>query len=202
MSKSVREDIDQLLDQQQELLEVQKDVSDTKADIAVLAMVELLKEVKTYLGDLSEIQFKAHQSKEGLSDKRAEIIATAIQKISEIQAKIEFNPQIRVDIAPIASMIAKQNDVLQKQNADILSLMQLMANTPEAKKDEGLYQLVVHMVEKQTLFIEKGFNPVDYSKELAQIAQSIPKRVTEWDMVGTREANGQIKITATAKKFE
>lgn len=188
MSVALRKYLDDAEEEQKALLEVKEDITDTKADIAVGAMGKLLKQVKECFEEYIEC---ANSAKYFDGDLGA-TLANAIMELSKIQATVNFNPMIRVDVTPMATVIAKQNE-------DILMFLEKFS-TPQGEKNEGLYKLISSLIEKQTEFIERGLNKLTLSEDLKTLAQSIPKRITKWEFEGGREPNGRINITATAKE--
>lgn len=197
MAKLLQNHIDELVSQQQELMELEKDIDESKAviagkkaDISLAVVIKLLKDVKSTFDDMIEQQHGTKHFDEALGSK----LASAIEGLSRIQPRVEFNPHILVDVKPIAGQIKDQND-------RILELLGKMTDQ-QAQTNDPLYQIIRAMVERNNAFIEKQIQQYDYTKEFKAIAEAIPRRITEWDIIGSREPNGQIRITATAKKSE
>lgn len=194
MSVIVRKHIEELEQEEQELLEIQKDIADTKADIGIAAVVTLLKSVKDGLAELCEGQYQAEYFEKGVGDK----IAEAITALTRIEHKIVVNNSNIVDVQPIANAIRHTNLTISNQNESLLKLVEKL-NTPNGQANDALYDLVCSMVHKQTLYIERGMKELDYTAQLDKIAEKIQPRVRRWQIEGQREANGRITITATAK---
>lgn len=194
MSLTVRKHIEDLEEEEQKLLEVQKDIADTKADISVAAIVTLLKSVKETLAELCEGQYQAEYFEKGVGDK----ISQAIQAITSIEYKISVNNNNTIDTLPIASAIRSSNAMIMRQNEELMKLVEKMER-PNGQTNEALYELVCTMVARQTMYIEKGMKEMDYTMQLDNIAKKIEPRIKSWHFEGQREANGRIVITATAK---
>jgi hypothetical protein len=195
MSVAVRKHIEELEEEERELLEVQKDIADTKADISVAAVVTLLKSVKDGLAELCEGQYQAEYFEKGVGDK----IAAAITALTQIDHKIEIHNSNVVDVHPIASAIRHSNATIMQQNESLMKLVEKL-NTPNGQTNDALYDLVCSMVQKQCLYIERGMKELDYTTQLDRIAEKIQPRIKRWQIEGQREANGRITIIATAKE--
>lgn len=177
-----------LEEQARDILDIKEDIADAKAEIAIAGLLKLLKRIDKSNDEILEIQNTTEYFDKALSGE----LKSAIEKLGKFEdATIEFKPTINVDLKPIATAISKQND-------EILKFLQKLS-TPNGQQNEGLYNLIVSMVEKNNAFIDKGINQIDYSKQISSIAESIGKRPMKWEFEGYRDHNGRIKITATAK---
>lgn len=93
-------------------------------------------------------------------------VIEAIDKVFNVISKIKFPEQKAIDFAPLNTIATE----IKKGNDNILELL----NKPN--QSEELYRLITAMVGKQNIFLEKGFEQINYSKELTAITDAINKK--------------------------
>lgn len=155
---------------------------DMEGEIIVSALGMLMKKIYEVVDDWVKVNSEKVDQDKQLGDtikKSVENVLTAISQKKE--PTIEFKPQIKVDIQPIATEISKQNETMIK-----------LLNKLDTGKSDELQRLILAMTQKQIAFLEKGLQQHDYSKQLQLISDAISKNDDKLKELDVKYDQGRI----------
>lgn len=148
----------------EQLAIIKEEVFDMKVDILSSAFGMLMTKFNEAIDDWLKIIAEKGEQDKTLGDSIKDSVQKAMISISEQKAPtLEFKPQIKIDIQPIADEIAKQN-------SRIISLIEKIGS---GGKSEELVKMLTALVNDQREFLKKGFQQFDYSKQLNEIRDGI-----------------------------
>lgn len=167
--KQVKKETEQLEDAAEKLAIVKEEVFDMKLDILSSAFGMLMTKVNESVDDWLKIQAENGQNNRKFADQIKQsiervITAVAQQKIPEVK--------VNVDLAPIQSIASD----ISRQNETLIKLLNKLSMGDSGKSDE-LHRLIVAMISKQNMFLEREVQQFDYTKQLSAISESLNKTV-------------------------
>lgn len=166
---SVKNQIDELLDEANELAEVKEDLFNAKADMTIKAVGILLEKLNDHFTDMAEIAANQKYYDENIGATIKSDIQTLITTFSQIKTpEVKFEPKINVDFRPLQNIA----DKISESNQTIISLLNKFNTNP----NEELQKLIVAMVGKNNAFLDKTFEKYDYTKQLQSIAEGMNKK--------------------------
>lgn len=159
--KELIEENEQLADK---LAIVKEEVFDMKADILGSAFAMLATKFNENIDDWLKVNSEKIEHDKDFGDKLKQSIENVVTAIAQQKAPtIEFKPQVKVDMQPIANEISRQNEMM-------LKLLNKLSNVDNTKTDE-LQRLILIMTQKQIHFLETEMKQFDYTDQLNLMAQ-------------------------------
>lgn len=164
----------------EEIMEMEDDAINVKSNMTISAVAKLIKILDEHITDAAEIATNQKYFDENQTTVLKETISELKDAFSQLQP-----PQIKVEAAKINIDFKLLADKIGSSNDVIIQLLNKYISSSTNGRNDGLYQLITSIAERQMQLLDKTFEQFNYAENLKGIENALtnikptPKQ-TEW----------------------